>query len=170
LADVNPNNPESDGKQLDENKSKARDALKRRQDEDPSLTQAGLAEHLGITRASVSKILNSNTSHPMTIGFATGLAGYLNLSLNDIFGTSFFTDPSPPSSPSDYQDEAPEQIFYDSLDALKAFYESKSITPPRARLNELAELVANKIALQADPDQATYKEIIIEVLSQKAIG
>jgi len=68
-------------------KKRARDAFDRIQAETPSLTQAGLARELGLSRATVSKVLNSQVDHVMTIEFAVGLSNYIDLSLSEIFQT-----------------------------------------------------------------------------------
>lgn len=67
-------------------KKRARDAFDRMQEQDPRLTQAGLARELGLSRATVSKTLNCETATIMTIEFAVGLSEYINLSLDEIFG------------------------------------------------------------------------------------
>jgi len=66
-------------------KQRARDAFDRMQAKNPSLTQAGLAGELGVTRATVSKVLNSKLDHSMSIEFAVGLSRYIGLSLSEIF-------------------------------------------------------------------------------------
>lgn len=161
------------GASIDTSKQKARAALEKAQERDSKLTQVRLAEHLGRTTGAVSKILNNEGSHPMSMQFAIGLSEFLGMSLDEIFGTgSPYAAPRPNPQETDSLeaarlDEAPEALYEESRRAVQAFFAEQSIPIGRSDLNPLAEQVASEIAQIENPTPQTYQEIIIRVISAR---
>lgn len=158
---------------IDTSKQKARAALERAQARDAKLTQARLAEHLGRTTGAVSKILNNEGSHPMSMQFAIGLSEFLGMSLDEIFDTgSPYAAPRPSPQEADALeatslDEASEALYQESRSAVQAFFAKQGISIGRSDLNPLAEQVASEIAQIENQSPQTYQDVIIRVISAR---
>jgi transcriptional regulator with XRE-family HTH domain len=130
------------------------------------LTQANLANALGLSQGAVSKLLSQENSHPWTIEKIATFADFCRVSVDELVGKdpfilSFFSGWTG-------ADLTPSQHLLDeSYSALERYFVSKGKTVSKARLESLAGMVAARVG-STERTAADFDRVIVDVILDEA--